>query len=280
AGEVAQALEVAEMLVVAHPAPIVERLQRKAEIFTGFELYDDEASVAVEAEQIEDAAGAERDLGLDGTGSEAGIEAAGIGAEQMLHPAFGLEGIERSTGVAAGDAFAGHLVEQAVEERLRGGNKRRGLAANTKVVRGQELTGEGFARDFEAEDEDAACARGADLPGGIGAAAADMGEEFGGGGGLRFRSAGRGAAEDGGAVAVVFERRGFELARGGIEAEAGEGRMGAQPAASPGEHAARGFGEHQMNGFERGVGIARAQQFDPGKTLGEKGVVGAGGFAG
>src|SRR6185437_9688870 len=67
---------------------------------------------------------------------------------------------ERSAGVAAGDAFAGNLIEQAIEERLRGGNERRGLAANAKVVRGQDLAGQRFARDFEAEDEDAACARG------------------------------------------------------------------------------------------------------------------------
>jgi hypothetical protein len=80
AGEISAAFEVAPLQVPLYAHPVIQGLERQMDVFTGFNLDDDQAAIVVDCEDVGNAAragGEVRGLAVQGRVANASVQAVG-----------------------------------------------------------------------------------------------------------------------------------------------------------------------------------------------------------
>ena len=92
-GEVSAAFKLAPFQVPFDAHPVIQGLQRQMDVLAGLYLDDHQAAVVVDGENIQNAARARRELrglAVQGRVADAGVQAAGRGANLRFEPRFGM----------------------------------------------------------------------------------------------------------------------------------------------------------------------------------------------
>ena len=102
AGEIAVGLELAAFHVPLDAHPIIQRLQRKMNVFGSFQLDHRQPPAMIDGQQIQHApvGGGERgNLAIDGRRQQAGVDLLNVAPYLRFEPGFGVLAIERISAV-------------------------------------------------------------------------------------------------------------------------------------------------------------------------------------